>query len=276
MPSQTDHLMNSLSYKIPPNSGASYVTERRAVTYFPMGSNICNPSTRTRQIRFNLASDQFIDLSSLAISFDLNMGATGIGTPLVDGAHAIFIRLRWIINGTVVEDLEYFNVASEMFHRLTPGEKKENTENYGFGGIAVPALAVKNMITTPKTNGLCSQQLWVPGFALGAQGCQLELTLADGPEIFLSADGQNTQYAMSNVRALVDVYTISNELHNTFSNHILSGKSLVFPFKTLTNTLFTLQQATPSFDLNLARSFSRLNILCFVFYTGRPPRRSET
>ena len=83
--SQEDHLLSSLSYKIPPNSGASYVTERRAVTYFPMGSNIYNPTTGTRQIRFNLASDQFIDLSSLASSFDLNMGATGIGTPLVDG-----------------------------------------------------------------------------------------------------------------------------------------------------------------------------------------------
>ena len=98
--SQEDHLLSSLSYKMPPNSGASYVTERRAVTYFPMGGNIYNPQTETRQIRFNLASDQFIDLSSLAISFDMNMGATGIGTPLVDGAHSFFTRLRWILSGT--------------------------------------------------------------------------------------------------------------------------------------------------------------------------------
>ena len=88
--SQEDHLLNSLSYKIPPNSGASYVTERRAVTYFPMGGNIYNPQTGSRQVRFNLARDQFIDLSSLAISFDLNMGANGIGDPLVDGAHSFF------------------------------------------------------------------------------------------------------------------------------------------------------------------------------------------
>jgi hypothetical protein len=73
--SQEDHLLSSLSYKIPPNSGASYVTEQRAVTYFPMGSNIDNPATGTRQVRFNLASDQFTDISSLAVSFDLNMGA---------------------------------------------------------------------------------------------------------------------------------------------------------------------------------------------------------
>ena len=97
--SQEDHLSSSLAYKIPPNSGASYVTDRRAVTYFPMGGNIYNPSTGTRHIRFNLASDQFIDLSSLAVSFDLNMGATGIGTPLVDGGHAFFTRLRWIRRG---------------------------------------------------------------------------------------------------------------------------------------------------------------------------------
>ena len=127
--SQEDHLLSSLSYNILPNSCASYVTQRRAVTYHPARGNIYNPTTGTRQIRFNLASDQFIDLSSLAVSFDLNMGATGIGTPMVDGGHAFFTRLRWVVSGTVVEDVEYFNVASEMFHRLTPGEKKENTEN---------------------------------------------------------------------------------------------------------------------------------------------------
>ena len=100
--SQEDHLLSSLSYKIPPNSGASYVTDRRAVTYFPMGGNIYNPSTGTRQIRFNLASDQFIDLSSLAVSFDLNMD-----TQLRPGLHSgwLPIHLEEPANDLMVGDI---------------------------------------------------------------------------------------------------------------------------------------------------------------------------
>jgi hypothetical protein len=120
----------------------------------------------------------------------------------------------------------------------------------------------------PKISGLCTQNLWLPGFALGAQGAILELHIAEGIEVFQSGTGQNTQYALSDCRLLADVYTLSSDLHNTFSQHILSGKSLVFPIKTLVNTQFQVSGATPSFTISLQRAFSRLNSAFLVMHAA--------
>ena len=135
-------------------------------------------------LRFNIASDQFIDLSSIAVSVNVSVGATGDATPLVDAGHVLFNRLRWIVSGTVVEDIEHFSVSSQVFHNFLSGEKKENTENLGFGGNRIAALGTKNIIMLPKISGLCNQNMWLPGFALGAQGAVLELHLPQSIEVF--------------------------------------------------------------------------------------------
>ena len=137
--------------------------------------------------------------------------------------------------------------------------KKINTAQCGFGPDPLPANGIRNVLMFPKISGLCNQPLWLPGFALGAAGAVLELHLADGNEVFQSGEGQNTEYNLSDCRVLADVYTLSNELHDTFSKHILSGRSLVFPCKTLVSTQFQLQAATPSFTLSIQRAYSRLN-----------------
>jgi hypothetical protein len=264
-----DTLLGSLSYKIDPKSGSSYVVEKKSVTYFASGSNVYSPQAGTKVLRFNLASDQFIDLSSIAVSVMVSVGVVGVATPLLQSGHGLFSRLRWIVSGTVVEDIEHFAVASQCFHRFLSTEKKSNTEFLGFGDVAMPANGHRNVIMLPKISGLCNQPLWLPGFALGAAGAVLELHLAENDEVFESGAGQNTTYALSDCRVLADVYTLSNELHNTFSQHILSGKSLVFPIKTLVNTQFQLQAATPSFTLSIQRAFSRLNS-CFLVMHATP------
>jgi hypothetical protein len=261
-----DTLLGSLSYKIDPKSGSSYVTEKKQVTYFASGSNVYGPTNGTKVLRYNIASDQFIDLSSIVVSVMVNVGATAVATPLVSSGHCLFNRLRWIISGTVVEDIEHFNVASQLFHRFLSSEKKENTELCGFASVPMPALSVRSILMLPKISGLCNQPLWLPGFALGAAGAVLELRCAEGVEIFQSGDGQNTTYGLTDCRVLADVYTLSSDLHNTFSQHILSGKSLVFPIKTLVNTQFQLQSTTPSFTLSLSRAFSRLNSVFLIMH----------
>ncbi len=266
-----DTLLGSLSYKIDPKSGSSYVTEKKSVTFFASGSNVYDPQRGTKVLRFNLASDQFIDLSSIVVSVMVSVGLTGIATPLADSGHVLFNRLRFIVSGTVVEDIEHFGVASQLFHRFLSNEKKENTEQCGFGPEPMEANGHRNVLTFPKISGLCNQPLWLPGFALGAAGCVMELHLADGNEVFESGEGQNTTYALSDCRVLADVYTLSSDLHNTFSQHILSGKSLVFPIKTLTNTQFQVQAATPAFTLALNRAFSRLNSVFLIMHATPTP-----
>ena len=130
----------------------------------------------------------------------------------------------------------------------------------------MPANGHRNILMMPKISGLCNQPLWLPGFALGAAGAVLELHLADGNEVFQSGEGENTEYALSDCRVLADVYTLSNELHDTFSKHILSGRSLVFPIKSIVSTQFQLQATTPSYTLSIQRAYSRLNSVFLVMH----------
>ena len=48
-----DHLIDAISFKLAP--GASYVTDRRSVSFFPQGSNIYKPQTGTKVIKIALA-----------------------------------------------------------------------------------------------------------------------------------------------------------------------------------------------------------------------------
>jgi hypothetical protein len=264
--STEDHLLSNLSFKIPQN-GASYVQSKDQSTFFPQGGNVYSPTTGQRILRFALASDGYMDLSSLAFSFDLTNTWADEMSPLIPGTHSLFSRVRVLISGTEVENIEYYNVASEMFNRLLPYEKKANTAAMGFAGYTIPAGTTKNLIHMPKVLGMCNQPLWVPGSFLGHQGIIFELHLSEGVEVFQSGATQSTSYSLSNCRALCDVYQLDSQLHNTYAQHVLSGKPLVFKINSLVNTQFQLQSATPSFDLSVSRSFSRLNSI-FVTMHG--------
>ena len=57
------YLTESFQLKIPP--GASYVTDRRTVSYFTAGSNIYTSNGGTQVIRINLTGDGWLDLDAL-------------------------------------------------------------------------------------------------------------------------------------------------------------------------------------------------------------------
>ena len=165
------HLVSNLSFKLP-NNGASYVQSKEQATFFPQGGDVYSSVTGQRIIRFSLASSGYMDLSSLVISMDFQNGPVGPATALVDGAHCIFSRVRVLISGTEVENVEQHHIVSEMFHRLLPAEKKANMALMGFGGAPVARGASKTILFRPSVLGICNQPLWIPPF-LGSQGCVL-------------------------------------------------------------------------------------------------------
>ena len=63
-----DKLIDGLSFKHKP--GASYVTERKSVTFHPQGSNIYS-TTGTKLVKILLTGDQWLDPSTLRIMFDV-------------------------------------------------------------------------------------------------------------------------------------------------------------------------------------------------------------
>ena len=92
--STQDHLVSNLSFKIPQNNGASYVTDKQQATFFPQGGDVYNPLTGQRILRFALSSSGYMDLSSLVFTMDFLNGPTHPATALVNGAHCLFTRAR--------------------------------------------------------------------------------------------------------------------------------------------------------------------------------------
>ena len=143
-------MVSNLSFKLPSKSGASYVTSKQQVTFFPAGGNVYSPGSGQRQVRFNLASDGYMDLSSLVVSMDISVGPIGVATPLASGAHSLVTRLRWIISGSEAENIESFNVCSEMFHRLLPAEAQANVELSAVAGRTMQSGSTNKSCSCPK------------------------------------------------------------------------------------------------------------------------------
>ena len=112
-----DHLIDSISFKLAP--GASYVNDRRSVSFFPQGSNIYKPQTGTKVIKIALTgTGEWLDPSTLQLQFKLrneeNKGLYVVGQP-----HTFFRRARLMCGGTVVEDIDQYNRVHEMLSVLS-------------------------------------------------------------------------------------------------------------------------------------------------------------
>ena len=64
-----DALIGGLSYKLKP--GASYVTNRRSVSYFASGGNTYSPNGVVKVMKLNLTGDQWLDPSTFSVAFQL-------------------------------------------------------------------------------------------------------------------------------------------------------------------------------------------------------------
>ena len=67
--SAEDYLIESFQFKIPP--GASYVTDRRTVSYFTAGSNIYTSNGGPQVIRINLTGDGWLDPGNIRLHYTL-------------------------------------------------------------------------------------------------------------------------------------------------------------------------------------------------------------
>ena len=101
-----DYLIDGLSFKL--NPGASYVAERRSVSYFPSGSNIYQSGSGARVIRVNLTGEGWLDPSTVRLTYTLVNNGTGnqILRPL-SGAWSFFRRARCLVGGAIVDDVDY-------------------------------------------------------------------------------------------------------------------------------------------------------------------------
>ena len=74
--SAEDILIDNLSFKL--SKGASYINERRSVSFFPSGSNIYKPSSgnRVSKIALNAEDNSWLDHSVMVFFNVSNKGTT--------------------------------------------------------------------------------------------------------------------------------------------------------------------------------------------------------
>ena len=128
-----DTLIDSLSLKLRP--GASYVTDRRSVSFFTQGGNDYQPNG-VKVIKIMLNGDSWLDPSTcklfMNVTNNASLGSDSHLKPKVDGAWGFFKRVRILCGGQIVEDIDSYNRLHEMYHMMKPSEKRSNDGIEGF------------------------------------------------------------------------------------------------------------------------------------------------
>ena len=128
-----DQLVDSLSYKLSP--GSSYITDRKSVSYFQLGSNIYSTTTGTKLIRFVINGDDWLDATNtLRIFFDIRNTNANANTPLrvIGGPYSFFRRMRVLCGNTLVEDIDYYNRVHYMFDVMRARHVRDNEDAEAF------------------------------------------------------------------------------------------------------------------------------------------------
>ena len=90
-----DALIGGLSYKL--KSGASYVTNRRSVSYFAQGGNQYSPNG-VKVMKFNLTGNDWLDPSTFRVMFQLNNAAIQ-----TEGSPTNILRSPISLNSSIIQ-----------------------------------------------------------------------------------------------------------------------------------------------------------------------------
>jgi hypothetical protein len=270
-----DKLIDGLSFKMQP--GASYVVDRRSVTYHPQGSNIYTPGAGTKLIRILLTGDNWLDPSTLRIMFTLNNDETGDKElRVLSGPWSFFRRMRILAAGQLVEDIDNYNRIHEMMQILVAKESRQNDAAEAFGNIhdkhvtytrsqyqGIKAQQGLQVLFKP-LSGLLNQNKMLP---IRYAPITIELELVDdikdpiwsvfatGAEIAVT--NTSFKWSINNVQVKTDVCTLDNALDNSYAQHLLSGKSLPISYNTFVSQMQTITgQDAPL--INVSRALTRL------------------
>ena len=106
-----DNLIDSLSFKLRP--GASYVTDRRSVSFFTQGGNDYQPNG-VKVIKIMLNGDSWLDPSTVKLFMDVTNTHPNSTNPgfksKVNGAWGFFRRMRILCSGCILENLSLIHI----------------------------------------------------------------------------------------------------------------------------------------------------------------------
>ena len=260
-----DVLHESLSFKLRPS--ASYVIDRKFVTFWPQGSSEYKVSGGVKVIKININGTDWLDPSSMKLHFIVKNEDTALGLqPFVNGVHNWFRRLRVIIGGQVVEDIDNYNRVCQMFTLMMDKNKQLNDSIESWTGTT--------SLDTPATLGSNSQAVCLGSLFAGifnqdkylpVKYCpitiELELVNTYGDSV---RSGGSQLWSIEDVQLKCDMVTLDSQLDNSYAEHLLSGKSIPISY-----TSYTTSQQVCSGDstnVNISRSLTRLKSIFVTMF----------
>lgn len=291
---ETDVLVGPLQYGLDPQG--SYVTARRESTTFSNVNSASPAGVKTITINVG-SSSEWLDPQSAILSFLVtNTGADALW-PATPGAECLFDRLQIRLGSTLVEDIQEFGKLSHIMHQLSMSPQKRLDQGHiGFGTTAATAngsyflsgqhdartiahAQSKRVYMKFDLSGLFSQAKWIPLFALGGQGLQIQLSLAPAAQAVILSHASTSyshEYNLTDIRLLASMCSLNGELQESFNAALLNGTSLKLPIRSwecLVNYLSA--DSAGSFDIAISKNYTRLSSL-FAVFNKNPPSDDGT
>ena len=284
-----DKLIDGLSFKL--ESGASYINERKFVTFHPQGSNIYSPSSGSKLIRISLQGQNWLDPSTFRVAFDVVNDALAGTAPLDPylrplSPWGMFRRVRLLCGSQLVEDIDYYGRVHEMMSILSAKHSRANESVEGFGfvwdehmtdvnkqlykGIAPGSSAVgasrpgdRQTVMFKPLLGLLNQPRYLPLEYLNSLVIELELVdkaedavvTTDGTTF--TADNNSVKWHLENVQVKCDVISLDSSVNESYHQVLLSTKEIPIHYNTLNSQFQTITNNSEPF-INVSRAATRL------------------
>ena len=102
------YLIDGLSFKLSP--GASYVSERKSVSWFASGAQSYISGQGARVIRLQINGDGWLDPSTVRLIYTLRNNSTTTAALLrpICGPWSFFRRARMLMGGAICDDIDSY------------------------------------------------------------------------------------------------------------------------------------------------------------------------
>ena len=133
--SPEDILIDNLSFKL--NKGSSYIVDRRSVRFYSQSTNVFQPTSGNRIMKFSLNGEDntWLDPQSVRVCFtvlnkdqNLNRKLRPLAPP-----YSFFRRMRILAGSQVLEDFDNYNRVHQMFSKMMSQGARKDEANEGFG-----------------------------------------------------------------------------------------------------------------------------------------------
>jgi hypothetical protein len=268
-----DRLLEGLSFAS--KNTASYVTRREMATFAPQQSSPIRPSG-VRLCRWSLADHQgWCDGSTLRVRMTLvNLGPNPMIPTSISPA-SLFRRLRILASGSsVLEDVENYHRTHEMMAFLMPPDQIRNriTEEWGNAnptatlhvpGVGQPIPAGESRVVIFQLmSSFLAQGKYIP---LNYIPVVIELECGD---LDSALTGTALNWQIERPEIISDIVHLDMSLQNSFSKHMLDGKSLPLHYQGVHAMQASIPVGSSLYSFPVVRGFTRLNKIYISFNTA--------